>query len=301
MAWNDVTLERLRRLLRPSPFDSVPAASVPAPGTSVPPFGVQPVSVSGTQAFPEGRGSSNAGGGREAISEVSSSFQEEIIPPPQHISKKRQAGDASVDLKRPRVSEGAAREFCSMDRSFDASMESIRWVEWVSLQAATIMKSIEPRLSAANQWENRCANLNGDLKMLNLQKIEAEKNRAEAKQAKLKAMGDLNSVSDNLKTLEKERDLEIERRKDKEAELDQEIRDLRKLASDEKARADKAEASLGESERGRLELVQIAQDSVVMTERALKAQISLLLPDFDVSQLEAFKVIIDGKIVDLPE
>ncbi|MED6220715.1 hypothetical protein PIB30_047472 [Stylosanthes scabra] len=153
------------------------------------------------------------------------------------------------------------------------------------------MKSIEPRLTAVDQWENRCAKLNGDLKMLNLQKIEAEKERAEAEHAKLKAEGDLKSASDSLKTLEKERDMDIERRKDMEAELDQEICDLRKLASDEKAHADKAEASLAKSETGREELVQMAQDSVTTTERALKAQISLLLPDFNVSQLGALKLL----------
>ncbi|MED6167110.1 hypothetical protein PIB30_115943, partial [Stylosanthes scabra] len=68
-----------------------------------------------------------------------------------------------------------------------------------------------------------------------------------------------------------------------------------------KAHADKAEASLAESERSHDEVVRMAEDFVVATERALKDQISLLLPDFDVSQLGAFKVIVDGKIVDHPE
>ncbi|MED6186615.1 hypothetical protein PIB30_068401 [Stylosanthes scabra] len=134
------------------------------------------------------------------------------------------------------------------------------------------MKSIEPRLMAADQWEGRCVKLNGDLKALNLQRIEAEKEK-----------------------------LEAERRKDWEAELEGKIQELQKSVSEEKARADKAEASLAESERGREELVRIAKDSVGATERALKDQVSLLLPEFDVSQQGAFKVIVDGKIVDLPE
>ncbi|MED6150570.1 hypothetical protein PIB30_073619 [Stylosanthes scabra] len=116
-----------------------------------------------------------------------------------------------------------------MDRSFDASgfiasnllgpraqevlqdydpMESIRWAEWASLRAATIMKSIKPRLMAADQWEGK------------------------------------------LEALEKEKVQEAERRKDREAELEGEIQDLPKSVSEEKARADKAEASLAESERG---------------------------------------------------
>ncbi|MED6141762.1 hypothetical protein PIB30_106723, partial [Stylosanthes scabra] len=68
-----------------------------------------------------------------------------------------------------------------------------------------------------------------------------------------------------------------------------------------KARADKVEASLAESERSHEEVVRMAEDSVAATERALKDQISLLLPEFDVSQLGAYKVIVDGEIVDLPE
>ncbi|MED6226378.1 hypothetical protein PIB30_103102 [Stylosanthes scabra] len=145
------------------------------------------------------------------------------------------------------------------------------------------MKSTEPRLTAADEWENRCAKLNGYLKALNLLKIEAKREKVEAERLKLKAEDDLKSVSDNLKVLEREKNLEAERRRDREAELDQEIQDLQKLVSDDKARADKAEASLAESERGCEELVQMAQDSVAATERALKAQVSLLLPNFNVS------------------
>ncbi|MED6166970.1 hypothetical protein PIB30_114651, partial [Stylosanthes scabra] len=104
-----------------------------------------------------------------------------------------------------------------------------------------------------------------------------------------------------LEVLEREKVQEAERRKDRESELEGEIRDLRKSVSDEKAHADKAEASLAESERSHDEVVRMAEDFVVATERALKDQISLLLPDFDVSQLGAFKVIVDGKIVDHPE
>ncbi|MED6188130.1 hypothetical protein PIB30_083087 [Stylosanthes scabra] len=147
------------------------------------------------------------------------------------------------------------------------------------------MKSIEPRLTGADQWEGCCVKLNGDLKALNLQRVEAEKEKLAAEQAKVKAESDLKFLSGKLEALGKERDQEVERRKDREAELGQEIQDLRNSISDEKARADKAEGSLAESEKDREELVRMAEDSVVGTERALKDQISLLLPDFDVSQL----------------
>ncbi|MED6161320.1 hypothetical protein PIB30_059630 [Stylosanthes scabra] len=265
MARKQVTLERLRRLTRPGSSQSVPAVPVPAPGPSRTPVEPQPVPAGDEVAFPEGGLPSPP-------------------PSPRVHSGKRPADDATAGPKRPRISEGTNREFCSMDRSFDASgfiasnllgprpqevlkdydpMESIRWAEWASLRAATIMKSIEPR---------RCIKLNGDLKALDLQRVEAEKGKLVAEQAKVKAEGDLKSLSEKLEVLERE-----------------------------KARAEKAEASLAESERSHDEVVRMAEDSVVATERALKDQISLLLPDFDVSQLGAFKVIVDGKIVDLPE
>ncbi|MED6149959.1 hypothetical protein PIB30_067590 [Stylosanthes scabra] len=285
MVGNDVTLGRLRRFLQLSPSGSTPAISARPPGTS-------------RESALSGRwGSSNAGGVGEPIHEVSSPLHKEVSPSSPSHSMKRQATDASLDPKRPRVSEGTIRGFCSMDRSFDAfgfiesnllgpcdqevlrdydPMESIQWAEWASLRAATIMKSIEPRLMASDQWENRCIKLNGDLKALNLLKIEAEKEKVEAERARLKAEGDLKSASDNLKVLEEEKSREVERRKDRETELGREIQDLQKLVSKEKTRADKAEASLEE-------LVQMAEDSVAATERALKAQISFLLLGFDVS------------------
>ncbi|MED6185058.1 hypothetical protein PIB30_053350 [Stylosanthes scabra] len=302
MAGKEVTLERLRRLIRPGSSQSVPIVSVPARGPSRAPVERQPVPADDNAALPEG-GSSNVGGVERSVHE-------------------RPADDATADPKRPRVSEGMNREFCSMDRSFDASgfiasnllgpraqdvlkdydpMESIRWAEWASLRSATIMKSIEPRLMVADQWEGRCVKLNGDLKALNLQRIEAEKEKLAAEQARVQAEGDLKFLSGKLEVLEKEKAEEAEHWKNRESELEREIQGLRESVSDEKARADKAEASLAELEKSQDEVVRMAEDSVMATERALKDQISLLLPGFDVSQLGAFKAIVDGKIIDLPE
>ncbi|MED6186129.1 hypothetical protein PIB30_063887 [Stylosanthes scabra] len=319
MAGKEVTLERLRRLIRPGSSQSVPAVSVPAPGPSKTPAEPQPIPAGGV-------GSSNVGGVEGPVHEVSSPVLDESLPslPPSPRARpgKRPADDATAGPKRPRLSEGTNREFCSMDRSFDASgfiasnllgpraqevlkdydpMESIRWAEWASFRAATTMKSIEPRLMAADQWEGQCVKLNGDLKALDLQRIEVEKGKLVAEQARVKAEGNMKSLSLKLEALEREKVQEAERQKDRESELEGEIWDLRKSVSDEKARADKAEASLAESERSHEEVVRMAEDSAVATERALKDQISLLLPDFNVSQLGAFKVIVDGKIVDLPK
>ncbi|MED6189165.1 hypothetical protein PIB30_093166 [Stylosanthes scabra] len=181
-----------------------------------------------------------------------------------------------------------------MDRSFDASdfiesnllgprahdflkdydlLESIQWVEWVSLRAATIMKSTEPRLTVPDQWENSCSKLMGDLKLLNLQKVEVEKEKWRP-------------------------DKKIERLKGRETDMILEVVGLKKRVEDEKIWVDKAEASMTESEKEGQELIQRGQAPIAATEGALKAQISLLLLEFDASQLGAFKIIVDGKIVD---
>ncbi|MED6206824.1 hypothetical protein PIB30_030270 [Stylosanthes scabra] len=114
------------------------------------------VSSSASQAsssIPEGGGSSTAGGGTDTRPEVSSLIrgegpeqQIEIVPP--SPLGKRANDEAVTTQKRPRMSEGFQRDFCPMDRSFDASayiennflglrarealqdydpMESIRW------------------------------------------------------------------------------------------------------------------------------------------------------------------------------
>ncbi|MED6207110.1 hypothetical protein PIB30_032826, partial [Stylosanthes scabra] len=120
MAGNDVTLARLRRLLRPAP-----AKSIPSPSTAVPPGGARSVpaeSAEKTQVDPEGGSSTNVEHAGEQHVEVSSPGEEEIPLPPPPSPKRRRAGveDASGS-KRSRTLEGGSRDFCALDRSFDAS------------------------------------------------------------------------------------------------------------------------------------------------------------------------------------
>ncbi|MED6162804.1 hypothetical protein PIB30_073992 [Stylosanthes scabra] len=192
------------------------AASIATPGTSVPPSNVQPASVSGIQAFPEGE--------VRVMLEVVENPYMRYLP---HFRRRfhlllnpfpRNAKPKMPPLTRR--GQGSPRE----------QLESFaRWI--VPLMPRASLRAIF--------W------------VVVLRRSRLKRKKAEAKQAKLKVEGDLKFASDSLKTLEKEKNLEIERRKDREAKLDLEIRDLRKMASDEKARADKAEASLAESERSR--------------------------------------------------
>ncbi|MED6154652.1 hypothetical protein PIB30_114653 [Stylosanthes scabra] len=47
-------------------------------------------------------------------------------------------------------------------------------------------------------------------------------------------------------------------------------------------------------------MLKVAEDAVKETEAALKEQILVLAPNFDVSLLGAFKEVVDGQIVDPP-
>ncbi|MED6127656.1 hypothetical protein PIB30_090058 [Stylosanthes scabra] len=150
-----------------------------------------------------------------------------------------------------------------MDRSFQASgfieghllgpraqeilrdgdpIESVCWAEWAMVRAATIMKLVEPRLTIADEAERRNAKLLGDMKLLNLQKVVVEKERAEAMQANLKAEGDLKSALAQFRLFEKEKDAEIECLRARELELISEVGHLKCLATEEKSRVDIAEA-----------------------------------------------------------
>ncbi|MED6194227.1 hypothetical protein PIB30_026488 [Stylosanthes scabra] len=133
------------------------------------------------------------------------------------------------------------------------------------------MKFVEPRLTVADQWERRCVELTGNLK-------------------------DLESAL----ATGKEKDIELQRLRDREVSLLADAEGLKKKLLEEKARADKAESSLAVSEAGRQELIKLAEDSVKATEDALKEQILVLSPDFDVSLLRAWKEVVDGQIVDPP-
>ncbi|MED6207189.1 hypothetical protein PIB30_033492 [Stylosanthes scabra] len=142
-------------------------------------------------------------------------------------------------------------------------MESLRWAQWAMLKSATIMKSVEPRLTVAAQFEDRCNKLAVDLR-------------------------------------ERERDVELQRLKDREAGLSVDLESAKKGLLEEKSRADKAEATLTEKEQACQELIRLTKDSVKATEDNLKEQILVLAPDFNVSLLGAWKEVVDGKIVDPP-
>ncbi|MED6138631.1 hypothetical protein PIB30_076220, partial [Stylosanthes scabra] len=221
MAGNNTTLARLRRLVRPVPAKSLPSSSA--------------VPAKSTQAEPDGGSSTDAGrvGASEQYVEVSSPVGDEIVlPPPPSPKKRRSAVEGLNDPKRVRSSEGGSRDFCPLDRSFDAP------------------GFIESHLLGPRAQE--------------VLKVELEKS-------------------------EREKKVEIDRLKRREEELLSEVERFRGLAAEEKVRADLAECE---------DLAEDAKAAVAATEGALKAQLAILLPDFDTDQISFFKDIVDGKVVD---
>ncbi|MED6173215.1 hypothetical protein PIB30_057150 [Stylosanthes scabra] len=313
MAGNDVTLARLRRLIRPAP-----AKSLSSPSTAVPQGGA-------CSAEPEGGSSTNverASVGEQHV-EISSPAEEEIsLPPPPSPKRRRSAVEDSSGPKRSRTLAGGSRDFCALDRSFDASgfveshllgpkaqefirdcdpLESVRWAEWAMIRAATIMKSVEPRLSITEEVERRNARLLADAKTLNLQKMVLEEEKVDAVRAKLKAEEDLKAVKAELEKLEREKNAEADRFQRREEGFQAEVEKFRGLAAEEKLRADLAEASVADLQKQCEDLAEDAKAAVAATEGALKAQLAILLPDFDTDQISFFKDIVDGKVVDPTE
>ncbi|MED6117359.1 hypothetical protein PIB30_109283 [Stylosanthes scabra] len=308
MAGNNTTLARLRRLVWPVPAKPLPSSSA--------------VPARSTQAEPDGGSSTDAGrvGASEQYVEVSSPVGDEIVlPPPPSPKKRRSAVEGLNDPKRVRSSEGGSRDFCPLDRSFDAPgfieshllgpraqevlrdcdpVESVRWAEWAMIRAATIMKSVEPRLTIAAEAERLNAKLLGDVKALNLQKMVLEEEKADAVQAKSKVEDDLKVLKVELEKSEREKKVEIDRLKRREEELLSEVERFRGLAAEEKVRADLAEASSADLHKQCEDLAEDAKAAVAATESALKAQLAILLPDFDTDQISFFKDIVDGKVVD---
>ncbi|MED6194596.1 hypothetical protein PIB30_030092 [Stylosanthes scabra] len=192
--------------------------------------------------------------------------------------------------KRPRVSDASERDLCPIDRSFDASgfIQS-------NFMGPRALEALLGR-AAADHWERRYTQLSGEMKLLDLRRSELEKGKAEAESAKSQAEKDLEAA---LKAT-KEKDVEVQHLKDREVNLLAELESAKKQVTAEKARTDKAEASFTDAEAGRQEMLKVAEDAVKETEAALKEQILVLAPDFNVSLLGAFKEVVDGQIVDPP-
>ncbi|MED6120306.1 hypothetical protein PIB30_019629 [Stylosanthes scabra] len=267
MAGGDVTLSRLRHLIRSSVSVAVPVTPVvghteAGPSTTaraITPPGPTPDVVITPEEGSSNDGDRGVGEDREVFSPV---WNDQQASPPS--SNRLSVPIGSSAAKRQRT-ENSAREFNPLDRSFDAPkfitenllgpraqealrdydpMESFRWVQWAMLKYATIMRSVEPRLTMMDEAERHNQRLMGDLKAFNLQKVVLEEQLKDAVAAKEKLEGDLKSAEKNLEILKQKKDEEVAAIQGRVKELESEVQKLKDSAAAEKARADLAEGKM---------------------------------------------------------
>ncbi|MED6165734.1 hypothetical protein PIB30_102428 [Stylosanthes scabra] len=124
------------------------------------------------------------------------------------------------------------------------------------LPVATIVRSIDPKLSVAEETNRWVTQLTRNLKSLSLQK-------------------------GKLKLLKEEKEAEVERLKVENAGLSSEVDRLRGLLVVEMVRSYLAEAFIGDLGEQCEELAKDAKGSMFATKGALKAQLAILVPNFD--------------------
>ncbi|MED6158819.1 hypothetical protein PIB30_036440 [Stylosanthes scabra] len=283
MAGGDVTLNRLRNLTRPS-------ASV---GAAVP---VTPMV-------------GHAGAGPSLTTRVITPpgpTPEVIITPEQGSSNDGVRGVGRV-MRSPLQSETMSSRFLrrlpiGFRRQWDPWLLRGRGQRvrlWAMLKSATIMRSVEPRLTMMDEAERHNQRLVGDLKALNLQKVVLEEQLKDAAAAKEKLTGDLKSVEKNLEVLRRKKNEEVAIVQGRVKELESEVQKLRDSVAAEMARADLAEEKIPGLEKQRNENAEDAKAAVAATEGVLKAQLAVLISEFDTSHISFFKKAVDGKVVDL--
>ncbi|MED6145005.1 hypothetical protein PIB30_020818 [Stylosanthes scabra] len=167
------------------------------------------------------------------------------------------------------------------------------------LKSATILKSVEPRLTMMDEAERHNQRLVGDMKALNLQKTVLEEQLKEATVAKGKAEEGLKSAEKNLEVLRARKDEEISSFQGRIKELESEVLKLKDSVATEKARADAAEGKIPVLEKQRDENAEDAKAAIAATEGVLKEQLAVLILDFDVSRIGFLKEIVDGQVVDI--
>ncbi|MED6109380.1 hypothetical protein PIB30_033076 [Stylosanthes scabra] len=303
MAGNDAMLNRLRGLVRPSPSAGAAVPTTPVIGHA----GSGPSSLVRGSALPVGpnpnvtitpeEGSSNGGGrGVKVNREVASLVQEQQISSP--FSSRRSMPIETSAAKRQRTETSAQNllgpKAQKVLRDYDP-VESFRWVQRALLKSATIMKSVKPRLTMMDEAERHNQRLVGDLKAFNLQKVVLEEKLKDAAAAKEKLEGNLKSAEKNLEVLRQKKDEEVATVQGQIKELESEVQKLKDAVVAEKARADLAEGRIPTLEKQRDENAEDAKAAVAATEGVLKAQLAILIPEFDTSQISFFKEVVDGK------
>ncbi|MED6158349.1 hypothetical protein PIB30_031979 [Stylosanthes scabra] len=155
MAGRNKTLAILRQVMQANPQ-----------GLAV----LDPSSGQASLTAPEGGGSSNVEERTSTQLEVSSPIREEG---PEHQIEDLCPIHRSFYALGFIESNFMGR--CALEalRDYDP-IESTHWVQWAMLRSATILKSVESRLTMADQWERRCTQVTGEMKQLDQRRADAD-------------------------------------------------------------------------------------------------------------------------------
>nr|XP_025622769.1 uncharacterized protein LOC112715194 [Arachis hypogaea] len=179
-----------------------------------------------------------------------------------------------------------------------------RWMYRTLLRGAVIarkaefelsgMESLRRRLESAGKANNE---LKSEVETLREQLTQSEEKLDAAEKKATAAEKKASSAEKKLK----ESDATVSRLVEREMALESQVGAAQKWVAEMEKEKRAVEAELAALRTKYKDVVKQGKGAILATEEALKAQVKVVAPDFDTSAIGVFKVIKDGKIVDVPK
>ncbi|QHO00326.1 uncharacterized protein DS421_13g405560 [Arachis hypogaea] len=178
-----------------------------------------------------------------------------------------------------------------------------RWMYRTLLRGAAIARKDEFELSGMQSLRRK---LESSIQANNKFKVEVEslreqlasaEARAKAAEEKDKAAEEKVKTSDAAVSHLTERELTL---KSQLNAAQGRVAVVKKERDEALSSAKAAQAEVEDFKKKYKEVVKQGKSAILMTEEALKAQVKVVAPDFDMSAIGVFKTVKDGKIVDMP-
>nr|XP_029153855.1 uncharacterized protein LOC112797852 isoform X1 [Arachis hypogaea] len=179
-----------------------------------------------------------------------------------------------------------------------------RWMYRTLLRGAVIARKAEFELSGMESLRRR---LESTGKAKNELKSEVETLREQLTQSNEKLdAAEKKATAAEKKAATAEKKLEesgatVSRLVDREMALESQVGEAQKRVADIEKEKQTVEAELATWKAKYKDVVKQGKGAILATEEALKAQVKIVAPEFDTSAISVFKVIKDGKIVDVPK
>ncbi|XP_015959637.1 uncharacterized protein LOC107483531 [Arachis duranensis] len=179
-----------------------------------------------------------------------------------------------------------------------------RWMYRILLRGAVIARKAEFELSGMESLRRRlesAGKANNELKS-EVETLREQLTQSEEKldAAEKKATAAEQKATTAEKKLE-ESDATVSRLVEREMALESQVGAAQKRVAEIEKEKQIAEAELATWKAKYKDVVKQGKGAILATEEALKAQIKIVAPEFDTSAIGVFKVIKDGKIVDVPK